>query len=272
VKKKYVVFLILGWAVILNAGWMMEGCNGKIPPVAALVPTAAPTLAPNVVSNFEDGTINLNPNLYKKTSGTAPVTFLPISSNPTAPGSNTGVWSALPAINFIFPGGANGTAMAGHLSAGPTILSGYTPYELTAVPNPTGAYDLSGSPYSGIKFYWNTTSNDNMQGRWFICPVASQLPPPLGDCPGTGGGCYDTYKVSLTTNSNPVTTGWVPVTISFASLGQAGWGYPQVGTLTSSYNGVPNLSRIEYFQWEEDPNNIPNTYTVDFWVDEIQLY
>jgi len=269
--KKYIAFLILTGAIIINAAWMLQGCNGKIPPMATFIPTAAPTLAPNVISNFEDGTINLNPNLYRKSAASQPTTFLPVKLNPTAPGSNTGVWTALPAVNFIFPGGANGTLMAGNMSAGPTILSGYTPYELTAVPNPSGSYDLSGSPYTGITFWWKTTASDNMQGRWFIAPVAAQLPPPLGDCI-SGGGCYDTYKVSLNPYSNPVTTGWVPVTVAFSSLLQAGWGIPQVGALTSSYNGVPNLSRVEYFQWEEDPNNLSSNYTIDFWVDEIQFY
>lgn len=255
--KKIFLLMVLTGAVILNASLVLEGCNGKLPVSANFIPTALPTQAPNVVDNFEDGDIYLNRNLF--------------NTNPT----NPGVWSALPAVNFVVPGGANGTAMSSHMSGGPTVVGGYGPYYLTAVPNPNGPYDLSaaaGATFTGIQFYWKTGPSDNMAGRWFICPVAKQLPPPLGDCPGTGGGCYDTYKVSLNSYSSPVTSNWVLVTIPWSSLNQAGWGTPQVGPLSGSYNGVPNLSKIEYFQWEEDPNNVTNTYTIDFWLDEIQLY
>lgn len=274
--------MILTGAVILNVSWMMEGCTGKIAPITAIVPTAAPTLGTNVVSNFEDGSSNLNPNLFQKPVTPGPVTFLPGNLNPTAPAPLIGVFSVLPAGNFISTGGSNGTNRAGHLTTGPvpTPMSGYSPFDITAVPNPTGSYDLSpssGATFTGIRFDWKIGASDNMGGRWFISPIAAQLPPPLGDCPGTGGGCYDTYKINMSMKNvfpfGPyLPDTWYPVSITWASLTQAGWGTPSVGPLSGTYLGVPNLSRIEYFQWEEDPNNISSLYTVDFWVDEIALY
>ena len=241
---------MLAGAVLLNVSLVMEGCNGKIPPVSAIVPTAVPTLAPNVVSNFENQSIYLNQNFYN---------------------DNGGVWVALPAVNFIFPGGANGTNFAGNMSAGPTIISGYSPYQLTAVPNLTGAYNLLGAPVTtGIQFYWKTGVNDTMIGHWFVSPIAPQLPPQNGgDCPGTGGGCYDTFRTAL----SPTAGAWTLVQVPWSSLNQSGWGFPQVGPLTGSYNSIPNESRIMYFQWEEDPGGSgAMPFTVNFWVDEVQLY
>lgn len=240
--KKCVVFLGLLGAFILNISWALQGCNGKIPTLGLVVATSTPTLGPQWVDNFESGSTSCNPYLYN---------------------SSAGLWSSLPNGTFHFPGGANGTAQAGRITAGPLFLSGYTPYQLQVNPNSLGNYNLLGSPYTGIQFYWKTGIADNMSARWFVMPIPPQIPPPVGSC-GTGPLCYDTFKRPL-----PSTGGaWVVQNLPWTMFAQAGWGSPSTGPLTSG----TNLSQILYMQWEEDPNNIGNTYTIDFWVDEIQLY
>lgn len=244
--KKCAVFLGLMGALILNVSWMLQGCNGRIPTLGLVVATSTPTLGPQWVDNFEGSSTSVNPYLYN---------------------SNAGLWSSLPSGVFTAPGGANGTAQSGHIGAGPLFLSGYTPYQLQANPNSLGNYNLNGGPYTGIQFYWKTGLADNMSARWFVCPIPEQIPPPVGNC-GTGTLCYDTFKKPLAGTSDS----WILMSFTWATFFQTGWGSPSTGSLTSSYMGSPNLSRILYFQWEEDPNNIGNNYTIDFYVDEIQLF
>jgi hypothetical protein len=254
-KKLFVLMFLMG-AVVLNGTWLMQGCTGKIPPLSALIATSTPTLGPNIVANFDGGTASINTNLVN-------------SSNPNfnwLPGTIT---------NIIVSPGANSTNYAANIFVAATALSGYSPYELEANPNGSGGvYNLTGTAYgsatNGVQFYWKTGTTDNMPARWFIVPVPEQIPPPVGNC---GGSCYDTYKKSLPATGNT----WMLVAFTWSQFAQAGWGSPQIGPLAgtcgvSPCTGSLNLSRILYFQWEEDPNNVPGTYGCDFSVDEVQLF
>src|SRR5581483_185631 len=213
--KKVIVFMFILAGMILNVSWMLQGCTGKIPTLSAIVATSTPTLGPQWVANFESGTGIINANLIN---------------------SNSGNFNVLPSGNFVNSPGANGTAFSPNIFVAPKVLSGYAPYELEANPNASGVYNLQGTSYAaasnGIQFYWKTGPTDNMPARWFIAPVPPQIPPAVGTCPGTGGGCYDTFKVPLGGTANS----WQLVQVAWGSMNQAGWGFPQVGNLaTGSY-------------------------------------
>ncbi len=254
--KKMIVLMMLTGALILNGVWFMQGCTGKIPPLSAIIATSTATLGPNIVANFDNGNASINTNLVRSISGN--FNWLP--------GTIT---------NVVVSPGANSTQYAANVLVAPTALSGYTPYELEANPNGTGGvYNLNGtaygSPTNGIQFYWKTGPTDNMPARWFIAPAPEQIPPPVGNC---AGSCYDTYKKALGGTANT----WTLVSFTWSQFAQAGWGSPQIGPLAGTCgvapcSGSPNISRILYFQWEEDPNNLAGTYGCDFWVDEVQLF
>ncbi|HVZ79311.1 MAG TPA: hypothetical protein VHE12_00770 [bacterium] len=256
--KKVIVLMFMLGAVVLNGIWFLQGCTGKIPPLSALVATSTPTLGPHVVANFDNGNATVNNNLIRSSS----------------PNFN---WLPGSISNVVVSGGANGTAFAANVFVAPTALSGYSPYELEANPNTSGNYNLSGTAYgtatNGIQFYWKTGPSDNMPARWFIVPAPEQIPPPVGNCAGGGGGCYDTYKKALSATGNT----WTLVSFTWSAFAQAGWGDPKIGPLSGTCGiapctGSPNISRILYFQWEEDPNNVAGTYGCDFYVDEVQLF
>jgi len=254
-KKVIILMTFLMVMMITTVSLMIQGCDGKIATLAAIVVTSTPTLGPQVVANFETGSAIVNPNLYNSSGGS----FL-----------------ELPSGNIVTSPGANGTNYAANIKVTGTMLTGYNPYEIQANLTGSGVYNLSGSPYCcpaishGIEFYWKTGTDDTMAARWFVCPVPEQIPAPVGNGDCTGGGCYDTYKLALTSTAG----NWVLVKYTWSQFAQAGWGAPQVGPLSGSYNGSQNLSRILYFQWEEDPNgaSTPTLMAADFWLDEIQLY
>lgn len=256
--KKVIVFCALLAALVVNISWMMEGCTGTIPALSAVVATSTPTLGPQWVANFEGGTATLNSNLVA--SNNPNFNFLPTTGG----------------VNVVSPG-ANGTNFCLNLMVAAKVLSGYAPYEIEANPNSTGLYNLYGTAYgsatNGIKFYWKTGTDDTMPARWIIIPVPEQIPPSVGDCPGTGGGCYDTFKKPLSATGGA----WTLVSFTWSQFAQTGWGFPQVGSLSSTCGvapctGSPNLSRILYFQWEEDPNGTTGTYGADSFIDEVQLF
>lgn len=251
--------MVLMMALVVNVSWIMEGCTGKIPPLTALVLTTTPTLGPQWLTNFETGTASVNPYFYNSSNGSW--SFLPSSGSP------------------IISPGANGTNYALNIVVAAQGVTGYAPYQAQVNLTPPGSYyNLAGGPYgagtNGIKFYWKTGSSDSMAARWFIMPAPEQIPPPVGNCPGTGGGCYDTYKKPLSSTG----ASWTLVSFTWSQFAQSGWGSPQIGPVTATCGvapctGSPNLSRILYFLWEEDPNGSPGAVMAcDFAVDEIQLF
>jgi hypothetical protein len=197
-----------------------------------------------IISDFEDGTKTMNPELY---------------------GSGLGFWTAAASDNsvfinnFISNGGANGSTRAAHIS-GMLVDRGDAKYPTLALEGKfkkNGTYDVS--PFRGVQFYYR--SADRAGRRRFEIGIASTVP--VSD----GGVCVEQcgnhFGANLSASSD-----WVEVSYSFDQLKrEEGWG----ATLNSD-DFVDHRKEVIYLKWENGTNNIPGMYNIDYWVDDVQFY
>ncbi len=221
-----VVFLLAGCgAVLINEGSKEEPLSDglKNPELQKVQVKVSPAQA--IVSNFEDGTPRMNPLLY---------------------GAKAGLWSASTysgTLNtpLVVPGGANGTAMAVHVS-GTLVNKGdntYPSFLLTGKFKPRGFFDAS--PFNGIRFYFKCPSDDQAAE-----PPASTspsrppcLPPPGGSAPIR---CYNHFGADLPTANN-----WVKKDLAFTDLQrQQGW-----GSAVTPPDFTEHLREIADIEWME---------------------
>jgi hypothetical protein len=202
--------------------------------------------AQKVVSDFEDGSNRMNPQLY---------------------GAPEGSWMAYSyagnTVNspFVVSGGANGTKMAAHLF-GNLINKGdasYPAFVLAGRFNPGGYFDASA--FSGIRFYYKCPSDDNASARRFAIPIAGTVPPSAG---GTcSDNCYNHFGKDLVPSD-----GWVLVNAPFKDLQRIpGWGSP-----VGSPEFPEHLTEIIDIEWNHNSANTGGKTNIDFWVDEVEFY
>ncbi|HEY5038820.1 MAG TPA: hypothetical protein VIJ93_07100, partial [bacterium] len=123
-----------------------------------------------IISNFEDGSNNMNSKLI---------------------GGGSGSWidyggdDGKPSAQFVVSGGANGTKMATHIF-GTLVDHGngkYPEFALSGKFKEGGMYDAS--PFSGIKFYYKCPATDQASKRRFVIGIAQTVPT------SDGGTCVD---------------------------------------------------------------------------------
>jgi hypothetical protein len=241
-----VVFLLAGCgAVLINEGSKEEPLSDglKNPEVQKAQVKVSPAQA--IISNFEDGTNKMNPLLY---------------------GSKAGVWTATNSggvINtpLVVPGGANGTAMALHVS-GTLVNKGDNTYPsvlLAGKFKPRAYYDAS--PFHGIRFYYKCPADDLAPGRRFNIPIAATVPTSSGGI--CTDSCYNHFGVDLTTAND-----WVKKQLSFNDLQrQSGW-----GSAVTPPDFTDHLREIVDIEWMEGSGNTAGTYAIDYWVDEVEFF
>ena len=250
------LFSLLGISILLTgcgAVFVNEGsknaslANGLPNPNAKQGKKVDVSKEAKVISNFDDGSTNMNPKLYNGGSG--------------------GQWMAITyggnTINkeFIVAGGANGTPKAVHIF-GSLVDKGdkvYPSFELQAKFKDTGYYDASA--FTGIKFYYKCPATDAALKRRFAIGTAPTLPT-------SGGGtcsdqCYNNFGADLS-----VAADWTAKTYALADLKrESGWGAP-----VTPPDLTDHLKEFIDLEWANSANNAAGSYNIDYWVDEVEFF
>jgi hypothetical protein len=199
----------------------------------------------SIIGNFDDGSKNVNSKLFGGGGGQwMTITF----------GGNT-IDS-----DFVVDGGANGTPKAAHIfgSLADRGDKTYPAFQLQCKFKDSGYYDASN--FNGLSFYYKCPADDTALKRRFGIGTAPTLP---GDQGGTcASNCYDLYG----TNLNP-TNDWLKITLAFTDAKREGWGAP-----VTPPDLVDHLKEFINLQWQHSANNVAGTYTIDYWVDEVQFF
>lgn len=289
-KKAWIGFGLLALLVFFSA-WMSEGCHGTLPAIPAVVATPLPS---GVISNFSNGTLNMNPTLEGGDGGY----FISETYGGAAGEANMIDGSNTPDI--LFPNPGDGSAYAVHIygpitDITPTgypdmALYGFLKNNTSNLPN-SEWYDcsFSGMPltFTRIRFDMNIGADDTNTQTLFGVGSSLQVPPttaPGGTCPPNfSNNCYDyfwaNYKngtcTSFLTSSYPIYPGirghgWQPVTFLIGSL--AGGGYNGNAT-SNSLGSLPENSKEALFLiWKfSDNGTAPFDSYTDFWVDNVEF-
>jgi hypothetical protein len=240
-----VTFLVGCGAVLVNRGSKDESLGDGLKNPAKLTAQIIVPADQALIGNFEDGSLHMNPKLF---------------------GAKAGLWSATTyggTINIpvVVPGGANGTMWAIHVS-GKLINKGdntYPSFLLMGKFKPRGFYDAS--PFHGIRFYYKWPADDQGTTRRFNIPIAATVPSSSG---GTcTDGCSNHYGVDLTK-----TDAWVEKQLAFTDLSRrSGWGSP-----VTPPEFTEHLKEIVDLEWMDSCDNNTGTYTMDYWVDEVEFF
>jgi hypothetical protein len=253
-KKILFVGSITLMGLLVTTLWVsQQGCTSTIPPLSNIILTSTPTLGPNIVSNFNDDTLNMNTGLANSMNG--------FFYNGTYGDTTTSM-----AVTAPVPAEGAGDNFALHIWGTYTDPgnASYPAFQLQGFPRSDKSY-YNASSFTGIKFSWNCPSDDNSVQR-FLCLVDGRIAPPSqgGSCTGAAGAvpCYDYSSITL-----PNTAGaWQQISSAFTAFNlQYSSGSPTNVTPT-------DLTQIINFMWTNRSNNVAGTYTADYWIDNVQLY
>jgi hypothetical protein len=274
--KKVIVLAVFLAVMITSAGLMMEGCEGKIATLAAIVVTATETATPipaTQVSDFQsfgigsNGTgVIINPTLVNYVSGSAGFTTY---VNPSAPtngvlnpsavvqsGYGNGSDTYAARVNATWTDPANATYPAAQMLA--NLYSGTKWYVI-----PPGL--------TGVKFYLNvvtmvSTTAAPAPSFAFQIPLASTVQNNNGGL--CSASCYDNFSKSLPTS----TAGYVLITVPFSSMARGGFGSSIAPcSQTNVYDGCNNQNVMQ-LEWTSASNNNSGNYSVDYRVDDVTFY
>lgn len=237
--KKWFGFSFILAGLFVTSLWLSQGCTGKIPPLANLVLTSTPTLAPNVVSNFENGSTSVNPGLTGSYNGYwSDATYggppaAPNTINSTFVVSNTvsdSTDSSSYAVHIGFPSGPVTLITTG-------IGNGYESDQLTChlVNSGTNPY-YDATPFRGIAFYYNFPSTDTNSNRAFQIATMNTV------------SAYNHFQVLMTNGSS---SGWKPVTYMWPQF-VCPFGSCNGAMTTTGASG--NLNHIAFLQWQLSDN------------------
>ena len=198
------------------------------------------------VSDFEDGSTSVNPKLFgAHGGGWMAYSFAGNSTNGT----------------FVVPGGANGDKMSAHVYGTLTDKGdgSYPSFTLQCNFNGNGPYDAS--PYDGIKFYYKCPAADQDLKRRFGIGTSPTLANSEG---GTcSNNCDNHFGVMLSSAND-----WVVYTLKFTDLTrEQGWGAP-----VTPPDLVDHLKEFVCVKWDHGANNAAGSYTIDYWVDDVEFF
>jgi len=265
-----------GFITIALAGilWMNQGCNGKIPPLpAVLQPTAAPP--PYYITDFELGTTGVYSTLQGWNSG---MIWQNTTYGGTAAAPNK-VNNPFVVPNTV-PDATDSSNFAIHVFA-PLLATGIgNGYEADQLICPlynavTRTY-YDASSFTGIQFLINIQADDTNTNPVFQIAIDQTEPPPA--LQGAAGGlclagkeCNSHYQVPLLSYVS-AGAGWQPVSLVWSAFSPAFAPNPITpngSSLTS------HLNKIVFLQWvfsDNVPGQIPPTATyTDYWVDNVQF-
>ncbi len=257
--------------------WFQQGCSANYPPVTAMVATATPSLAANIISNFGAGTTMVNPTL----SGTNQQAVIAAGgSTGTNTNGNAGsvtvtknyagyfstnTYGGSPAnkINspFILPNPGDGSSFAININCplSDPLPSAYPADDLICnlVSGGTSPYfDATG--FNGIQFELNILPDDTNTNRVF--QIAIDVLTPTSTLGGTcTSGCYNYYQVVLSP-----TAGWANEKYAWNSI-----------TIPYGTNPGPlstHLTKLLFLQWGFSDNGAGKNTNTDFWIDNVSFY
>ncbi len=295
-KRRVQFFLCAGCFLATLGLVLIQGCSNQIPPVSSVVAQSTP-LPSNYISNFENGSVTVNPNLlgYPPVIPTGPVTELDPNGSPAF---RPGVWvlttfggppGASNAVNstFVVPNtvadSVDSSTYALHV--GPVTLIAAGKYESDQllchlVTTPSNPY-FDATAFTGIKFYYKIQSSasasvtDNNTNRVVQIAIDQTLPAdggPGGTCPPPDSNCFNHYQVKLPNTSTTVggVDQWAVTQFAFTAFASPGY-----GTVTPP--GLANhKTKFLFIQWQFSNNAqgtpAPVTTETNFWVDNVQFY
>jgi hypothetical protein len=238
----------------------LQGCKPNVPLPSSILATP---LNSNVVSNFKNASLKVNPTLIDSSQGV----FLDGSYAYLT--DSMGLTTPLASATNPDP---SGSPYAMHLFG--TYLDygngGYPAFELECFPRGGGGY-YDASSFTGIQFDWCTGPNDNSNQRFFCLVTARIAPQSIGGTGACGTGsnvpCYDFLGASLFgTGGN-----WFALNIDFASM------QTQYSSGSASQTVTPtDLTQVLQLMWTNRSNNVGSPggtpYTCDMWLDDIEFY
>lgn len=199
-----------------------------------------------VITNFDDGSKNVSSKLF---------------------GGSGGNWSTITfggnsiSSDFVVAGGANGTAKCAHVT-GTLVDQGnfvYPAFTLQGKFKGGGFYDASA--FTGIRFYYKCPADDQAIKRRFAIGTGATLP--ASDGGNCQTDCYNHFGAFMDPAND-----WVLKSYSFEDLKrEAGWGSP-----VTPPDLTDHLKEFVYIKWDHSGDNHAGTYTIDYWVDEIEFY
>src|SRR5580658_1295121 len=248
-RKTGIGFGFLALLALLTA-WLSQGCQGNLPAIPAVVPTP---FSSGVISNFGNGSLNMNPTLENGDGGyftsetyggaAGEPNMIDGSNNPDILYPNPGDGSAYAvhiygAITDITPTGYPDMALYGFLKNNPSNLPSSEWYDL----------NFAGAPvaFTGIRFDMNIGADDTNTQKLFAIGSAEEVPPttaPGGTCPPNfSNNCFDYWWSNYGSGNSFVNAaypagikghGWQPVSITINSLDSNGGYGLHTGTITS---------------------------------------
>ncbi len=256
--KKWLGFSFILTGLFVTSLWLSQGCTGKIPPLAEIIPTSTPTLPPDVVSDFENGSINVNPGLTNSYNGYwSDATYggpaaAPNTVNSPFVVSNT-VADATDSSNYAahlgYPGGPLTLIAVGGYEADQLIC-----HPVNNVSNPY----FDATPFTGIQFNYNFPPDDTNINRAFQIATINTV------------AAYNHFQKLLPNGSS---SGWKAVTLTWSQFA-CPFGSCNGALTTTGSTG--NLNHIVFLQWQMS-NNVqgsvaaPVTTYTDFWIDNVKF-
>jgi hypothetical protein len=234
-------------AVLVNQGSKNEPLTDGLRNPADLVAKVNVPADQKVIDNFEDGSTNMSSKLFGDGGAGAWNAFASAGNTLTTP--------------YVVSGGANGTAMAAHIS-GTLVNKGdgqYPSFTLQGMLKKSGTYDAS--MFEGIRFYYKCPADDKAPARRFNVTIPATLP-------SSGGGtcsdqCYNHFGADLS-----MTGDWVQKTYSFSDFKrQPGW-----GSIVTPPDFTDHLKELMTIEWNHNAGNTAGTYAIDYWVDEVEFF
>jgi hypothetical protein len=216
---------------------------------ATITLTPVPTLAPDFISNFENGTVGVNPNLTGSTNGFWTVnTFM---GPPAAP--NTIDFGSFVVSNSV-PNSVDFSNFAIHVgwpSAPITLIAtgGYEADQLTCLLEGNSGTYFNASSFTGIAFDYNIPADDTNTNRAVQVATINTVT------------LYNHFQYLLPNGSSG---GWKAVTLVWNQF-NCPFGSCNGALTTTGSSG--NLSNIAYLQWQFSDNlagqavTLPGTFT-----------
>ena len=292
--KKLTLTLTMAVMAVTAVLCLNQGCAGKIPVVAAVI---AKPLPPNYISDFNGGTLNMNPNLLGSSTGY----FFPETYG-GAPGHTNMINGNVKPVILVpnlFPSLAPvaGSSFAVHVSGpqsdpSPTTYPAFSVFAFLKSDASNPYYDLT--PFTGIRFdvkipanpnpaapnasAWAVTIGDNNPQKRFAIATMEEVPPttaPGGMCPPDfSANCYNYFWCTAPSvlPTAPVTNnGWQPVSFLFSTLRtDSGYGTALPGSTALSASNYRQHALFLLWKFGDNGGGM-NSYT-DFWFDNVQFY
>jgi len=254
-----------------------QGCNGKVPALPRVLAPAPAPLAPNVISDFENGSPNISPLLAGTNNGTWRLATF------GGPGYAPNTVPTVFVVPNTVPDATNSSNFALHFAADLRAAGtgcGYEADQLVCpLYNQTAGTYFDASAYTGIQFMINVQPTDTNTSPVFQVVIDQTEPPAAhsgtsgGICTGVGcsGGCYDHYQAAMPKGTDPTAGTWQTITLTW---NQFSW--PSFGTAPSPNNLAAHLDKIIFLQWTYSDNTAgspgsPVVTRTDFWIDNVEF-